>query len=122
MSFQIFSKKMVYIFYCFFKRPIPRTVVHNKNNPGKSECVTLFTLMLSQRCMVELIIVKTVAIGNACRSSQSPSSAVAASSTVQDVSIQVVQIASHLGIVGKKNCADLFIVCCFPDTVLVLQL
>ena len=36
-----FSKKMFYIYfmYCYFKRLIPRTGVHNKNNPGKSECM-----------------------------------------------------------------------------------
>jgi len=42
--------------------------------------------------------------------------AVAASGAVQDVSIDVVQSASHLGFIGKKNCADLFIVRCFLDT------
>jgi len=42
--------------------------------------------------------------------------AVAASAAVQDVSMHVVQSASHLGFIGKKSCADLFIVCCFPDT------
>ena len=42
--------------------------------------------------------------------------AVAASGVVQDVSINVVQSTPHLSFVGKKNCADLFIVYCFPDT------
>jgi len=42
--------------------------------------------------------------------------AVAASGAVQDVSIHVVQSASHLGIIRKKNCTDLFIVFCFLDT------
>jgi len=42
--------------------------------------------------------------------------AVAASGDVHNVSIHVVQSASHMGFIGKKNCADLFIVCCFPDT------
>ena len=42
--------------------------------------------------------------------------AVAASGAVQDVSIHVAQSASHLGFIGKKKCADLFIAGCFPDT------
>ena len=37
-------------------------------------------------------------------------------SAVQDVSIHVVQSTPHLGFIEKKNCADLFIVCYFPDT------
>jgi len=42
--------------------------------------------------------------------------AVAASGVVQDVSIHVVQSAPHSGFIRKKNCTDLFIVFCFPDT------
>jgi len=42
--------------------------------------------------------------------------AVAAPGAVQDVSIHVVQSASHLGFIGKKHCADLFIAGYFPDT------
>jgi len=42
--------------------------------------------------------------------------AVAASGAVQNVSIHVVKGTSYFGFIGKKNCADMFIVCCFPDT------
>ena len=42
--------------------------------------------------------------------------AVAAPGAVQDVNIHVVQSASHLGLIGKKNCADLFIAGCFLET------
>ena len=42
--------------------------------------------------------------------------AVATSGAVKDVNIHVVQGASNIGFIGKKNCVDLFIVCCFPDT------
>ena len=107
----------IYFIYCYLKRPIPRTGVHNKTNPGESECV--FTLIYPNgitASLVENITVYTVAIGNACHSSQSTSSSCC--------SVWCCTRRQHTrrpkripyGVYREENCADLLIVCCFSDT------
>jgi len=72
--------------------------------------------MESQRCLVEKNPFKLLQLATNASFHNVHPRAVAAPGAVQGVSIHVVQSSPHLGFIGKKNCPDLFIVFCFPDT------
>jgi len=107
----------IYFIYFYFKRPIPRTRVENKNNLGDSEFV--FTLIYPNGITAVSRWINNRL--NCCNWQRMPLFTKSILELLQRLVlyktyIHVVQSASHLGFIGKKNWADMFIVCCFPDT------
>ena len=106
----------MYFIFWYFKRPIPRTGAQNKNNPGESECV--FTLIYRNGITAVSRWIDNRL--NCCNWQCMPLFTKSILELLQRLALYKTSAytssKAHLGFIGKKNCADLFIAGCFPDT------
>jgi len=100
----------IYFVHCYFKRPISRTGVQNNNNPGESKFVFTF---------ISPNVITTVSrwINNRLNCWNWQRMPLFTKSLLEVFQRLVLyKTSARLGFIGKKKCADQFIVCWFPDT------